>query len=537
MAVGATRRARTASSRSRTFVHALTNVRDGLSHICLALGLVLFAVGSVAHTIPLAAWLYPVFFLRFVRLQRFWPGILLVLLATALVLGIEVPAVAPIPGALYFPVVLGYAVLFTVPYLIDGVISRRLHGLLATLVFPSAMTTAWYLTALVNPFGTHGNPAYTQYGDLPLLQLLSVTGVWGVLFVMGWFASMVNWAWEAGFAWPKVRSGAGLYASLLAMVLLFGGARMALFPVDANTVRIVGISPSHTVIAAADQRLSSLPSKYWEALYTGKASPAERAAYGEAVVPLFDELLSRSLEEGRSGAKIIVWPEAAGDAAVLQEDEAALLARAGDVTRATGAYLDMGVGVLLQQPVGSSFALDTSILVDPSGNVVWRYNKAHPLPGEPEPPGDGRVPTVQTPYGVMAGVICTDADSPSTLRQAGQAGADIMLVPSNDIRGADPYITQLTSFRAIENGYSLVRQARSGLAITVDYQGNVLAASDYFTTDPQVMAADVPIRGTRTIYAAVGDLFAWLCLTGLVVLIGISFVRRPKSSELDPTTS
>jgi hypothetical protein len=35
---------------------------------------------------------------------------------------------------------------------------------------------------------------------LPLLQLLSVTGLWGIVLLMSWFASLVSWAWELGFA-------------------------------------------------------------------------------------------------------------------------------------------------------------------------------------------------------------------------------------------------------------------------------------------------------------------------------------------------
>ena len=95
----------------------------------------------------------------------------------------------------------------------------------------------------------------------------------------------------------------------------------------------------------------------------------------------------------------------------------------------------------------------------------------------------------------------------------------------------DPYHTQVTTFRAIENGYSLVRQASNRLAMTVDYEGHVLAASDYFTTDPQVMVAYVPMQGVRTIYATIGDLFAWLSMAGLVVLIGVAFARRRKAVE------
>jgi apolipoprotein N-acyltransferase len=67
--------------------------------------------------------------------------------------------------------------------------------------------------------------------------------------------------------------------------------------------------------------------------------------------------------------------------------------------------------------------------------------------------------------------------------------------------------------------------------MTVDYEGHVLAASDYFTSDPQLMAAYVPMQGVRTIYATIGDLFAWLSIAGLVVLIGFAIVRRPKAVE------
>ncbi len=128
-------------------------------------------------------------------------------------------------------------------------------------------------------------------------------------------------------------------------------------------------------------------------------------------------------------------------------------------------------------------------------------------------------------------MICFDADFPGTLRQAGQAGADIMLVPSSDWREIDPYHTQVATFRAIENGYSLVRQTGNGLAMTVDYEGNVLSASDYFTSDPQVMVAYVPMQGVHTIYATIGDLFAWLSIAGLVGLIGVALARRRKAGE------
>jgi apolipoprotein N-acyltransferase len=56
----------------------------------------------------------------------------------------------------------------------------------------------------------------------------------------------------------------------------------------------------------------------------------------------------------------------------------------------------------------------------------------------------------------------------------------------------------------------------------------VLSAFDYFTTDRQVMIAFVPIHGVRTIYAAIGELYAWLCLGGLLALIVLAVVQKRK---------
>jgi len=118
-----------------------------------------------------------------------------------------------------------------------------------------------------------------------------------------------------------------------------------------------------------------------QALFSGTATQADRQIVHQASAPVFDELLSLSEQEARAGAKIIVWPEASGSVTLLQEDEPTLLARASSIARTTGTYLDLGLAVLLQHPVQSSYASVESILINPSGNIVWQYQKAHPALG------------------------------------------------------------------------------------------------------------------------------------------------------------
>ena len=166
------------------------------------------------------------------------------------------------------------------------------------------------------------------------------------------------------------------------------------------------------------------------------------------------------------------------------------------VAQASSIYLDMGLAVVLprQQP---PFGHDESVLIDPSGHILLIYQKAHPVPGEEDlrlVAGKGQIPVVATPYGRLATVVCYDRDFLDIINRVGQAHADILLVPTGDWRDIDPYHTQVTTFAAIETGSSQVSQADEGRSVAVDYEGNVLASTDFFTTDPQVMVAYVPMR-------------------------------------------
>ncbi len=172
----------------------------------------------------------------------------------------------------------------------------------------------------------------------------------------------------------------------------------------------------------------------------------------------------------------------------------------------------MGLLVLLPN-AEFPFQQDRAILIDPNGNVVWIYDKAHPTPG-PEAaftaPGPGIVPITDTPLGRIASVICFDMDFPWLVRQGGQAHADLLIAPSLDWDTAKRSHAQLASIRAVENGVSLVRPSGDGISQAVDHQGRVLAAADSFATDKAVFLTSVPMHRVATVYAVIGDSFAYL---------------------------
>jgi len=491
-----------------------------LGYLWLALGTLcsLFAANG-RWDLPLAAWLGPLFLLRFTRTRKPLSGFALAWLASAVAMLFFLYQSQLLDDPLVIMVCLLLSALLTFPYLLDRLITPRLRlgsGLLATLLFPLSRVVFEYVTSFTPTIGSIFSLAYTQYGSLPLLQIISVTGIYGVSFLIAWFASVGNWIWEQGFVWPRIRAVTLLYSGLLALVLLGGSLRPALFPPSAQTVRVAGISASASTLQKVQEEIGHFST-------TQHFTPTDLAQLRAAFAPLDDELLSLSQREAHAGAKIIVWPEVGGY--VLAADKPGLLEHAQTLARQEGIYLDLGLAVF--QPPATYY--DQAILVDQEGRVDWTYNKTYPAPGDPEKPGKGIVPVVETPYGRLANVICFDADFPPLMRQADRQDVDMMLVPGTDWAGIDPWHTQHAVFRAIENGYSLVRQASNGLAMTVDYQGNVLAATDYFTTNQQTMIASVPVKGVWTIYAYVGDLFAWLCLAGMLFLVGFAaFTSRER---------
>jgi apolipoprotein N-acyltransferase len=160
-----------------------------------------------------------------------------------------------------------------------------------------------------------------------------------------------------------------------------------------------------------------------------------------------------------------------------------------------------------------------AVLIDPSGSIAFSYRKSHPVAGWEASimkPGDGRLPIVSTAEGRMAAAICYDADFPELVRAIGRARADLFFLPANDWAAIKRIHFEMAAFRAIENGVPLVRAASSGISGAFDACGRVLGEADHFSGAAN-MVAQVPLGNVATVYARIGDLFAWLCVAGLAI--------------------
>jgi apolipoprotein N-acyltransferase len=497
--------------------------------LCLAIAAVLLLFSNGADTIALAAWLSPVFMLRFVRRQRAYFGLPIAYILFVATFAFQFRGMVPIPGIGYYIFLAAWGVSLVLPYILDRFIARRLTGITSSLVFPAAWVVTEYAISKA-PYGTWGSAAYSQYGNLALLQLVSVTGLWGITFLIAWFAAVCNWVWEEGLSFIPAYRSAWLCAGTIATVTLLGGARLALFPPSSPTVRVASLSSREVVPKPG----SVIMGRVW----AGHAISSDKPAFRAWSAATNQDLMARSEQEMQAGARIVFWGEI--NAQALKSDEAAFVARGGELAAKYHAYLGMALAVLNQ---GRTPAVENKfVLIRPDGSVAWEYNKARPVPGpdaSQQIRGDGKLRVLDTPYGRLSSIICFDGDYPQLLAQAGTLKVDMILDPSNDWRAIDPWHTQMASFRAIEQGTNLIRQTSKGLSATFDYQGRRLAAVDYFQTSDFAMVSQVPTRGVRTIYSLLGDWFAWMCIFGLVVLVIRSLSKsgyRPLPKPKTPST-
>lgn len=479
---------------------------DRYSYLWLLIGIVLSAFSFTAYgkwVIPLAAWFANIFILRFVRSQRrVWLAYLILVVANAIYMWFVLPSfLAPLRPS----IVIGLALAGSLIPTVDRLLVARLRGFTATLVFPLVATAFEFALATMNPLGSAGMTAYSQYDNLPLLQLVSVTGMLGITFLIAWFASVVNWAWERDWEWAAIRRGVALYAGILLLVLAYGEARLWFAPTAENTVRVAGVIPVD--FRARQAELMPATTQDWEAF---RSMSQER-------FPLY---FDATIREAQAGAKLVLWPEFA--APVAKEDEAALIARGQEVAQQEGIYLGMSMGTLYQDP--QTPYEQKILIIDPAGDVVLEHFKYGGVGFEGNRVnGDGILRTAQTPFGVISAVICWDTDFPRTVSQAGRNGTDILLSPSLGERGISPLHSTMAVMRAIENGVSLVRVGDNELSIIADPYGRVLATMDFFTAGERVIVAQVPTQGVFTIYSVIGDLVGWVSVAGLIVMVGVAF--------------
>jgi len=365
-------------------------------------------------------------------------------------------------------------------------------------------------------WGALGN---TQHGNGFLLPLASVTGVWGITFVVVLVNGLILGAILGGR--PRWRYSTALGGVALAAVLA-----PALIPLPiADGPRLdVAVVQGNVPLSLADDRL------------------LQTEVVGENHIRLHRSLAADPPD-------LAVWPENS-----LSRDPAAdppLGAEVADSIRSVGA--PTLVGAIRRAPGDDVY--NQVLLYSGEGSIAGRYTKNHLVPfGEYVPYPSvlgwteryrrgnanltrGKEIRLFDVDGVTVGTpICFENIFPDLFRQFVARGAAVMIVTTNDssflFSPASRQHVIMSRLRAVETGRWVVQAAISGQSAIVDPRGRVVARTGLF--EQTILRATVPSSSARTLYVRWGDWFPWVCGAGVLLALGGTLLRRRRSTGTPP---
>jgi len=493
---------------------------DRWSYLWLALFSVLTLFVGARWNLSLAAWFAPVFAMRFYRnSEKGGRAFLWLWLASAVptviawngatAMGFLHPMAEPIFFIAIAPITL-------IPYVVDRIYYRRWAreggmSFWLTLVYPISATAIDFFSASGSPFGSFGAAAYSQTGFTALMQVTALTGMWGIPFIVSWFASVVSYVWENGFQWTKISRGVLIFAGALVLVFGFGFGRMLLADPAEQKVQIAGFS---------------LPEEQLVSMF-GLWQGGEEEAFRESAAELHARQLAQVRVAAQNGAQIVVLQEAAGVG--FAEEVEKLLKDAAIVAREENIYLVLPIAE--SDPKAEELTRNVVHIFDPNGEMVLEHYKYGGTQFEGSVTGSGELQTVETPYGTLSAVICWDADFPATIRQAGEQDVDLLFIPANDWLEIRDIHVGMATFRAVENGLPIYRQTGAGVSVVTDAYGRVVNRVDIFEEEnagawggeQMVMT---PVGSIETLYPRIGDAFGLAMLVGLGGLLGFAWMKR-----------
>ena len=360
---------------------------------------------------------------------------------------------------------------------------------------------------------------YAAAGSLALVQLASITGVWGLSFLVAAYGSFAAYAFlvRNARAWKS-----------LAVVT----AALALF----------GVSGRLWVPQAPAGHIAHLVQTNFP------QSEEYPANWLQIHQPEMDQLEAISVSAARRSPGIIIWPEVP---APFSLQDLSFQQRAARIAVDSAQPFLVGIVDWKRGASGKWIATNSAVLLDPQGRRVFTYDKIHLVPfGEYVPlrqyltfakrltadisdftPGT-LYRVGQLPGGRFAVFICYESIFPGEIRQFTRGGANLLVNLSNDGwfgRSAAPaQHLMMARVRAVEARRWLLRDTNNGFTASIDPYGRIVAQ---MPTDVRAqLDAPYDFRTDTSLYIRFGEWVPWSSLAASLLLLALTFFHRPFAS-------
>lgn len=431
-------------------------------------------------------------------------------------------------------------IVYLVFYIIFMLLLRALVRFLpkwGVLLFPFAWISFDFLRStgfLGYPWGMIGT---SQYAFVPFIQIASITGIWGVSFLV----LLCNAGLVYLFSNFNIRNS---QVSLAVILLLIGNNVLGGWIYLRTNIEPEG---EPVKLALVQQNTDPRKNAYRDTL--------------NILVHQTDQLLGDKPE-------IVFWSETAFVPNIrrwsqMDPERFANAATVRDFLQyqsSMGTWLLTGNDDYFLRPgeEGETERLDynASILFDPQGNRVQTYHKMHLVPFTEYFPLKKVMPGIHRllltfdvflwepgkertifahPSFAFFTPICFEDNFPNDVRLFVKQGVDAIVNISNDywslteIEAKQHYANAL--FRAIENRRPLLRASASGITCHIDRNGKLLARLPAYETGGLITTLSVGARHT-TFYNRLGDWFPFfsiaVCCATYVLVIAMAIRRKRK---------
>lgn len=396
----------------------------------------------------------------------------------------------------------------------------------------------WVVLEVVRGWMIGGLPwallGYSQWRDLPAIQIAELTGAWGVSY----FVLLVNLLIyrmleligrrpdaDALLTRLERNRALGRYALVLALTLalVFGYGALSL-----KTRTAFYDSPG----AKAKLRVAVVQGNI----------PQDQKWNTKIKNIIFEKYKRLTLMAAMERSDLVIWPETSFPGVL--EDEPMMAAQLRNLVRQSRTDVLVGAPTMGELEKGVKF-YNSAMLYGTDGEERQRYNKVHLVPfGEyiPLEPllgfirnffhiGHFEFGTEKTIFRArtryqepniryqFATLICFEDIFPSLVREFCKNGADVLVNMTNDAwfgKTSAPYQhAQASVFRAVENRVPVVRATNTGLSCFITAEGRILSTvnengEEIFVTGQK--SQELALRKGRSFYTRFGDVFLFVVL-------------------------
>ncbi len=339
-----------------------------------------------------------------------------------------------------------------------------------------------------------------------LIQLSSVTGPWGISFIVVTINVLISLAIIKKKIKYLIVSGIIFTANLI----------YGFIAVQSNT--------------------SSLFNPEFKAAIITENISAETRWQKENGDSLASILINLNVEAAKSNPNLIVWTETALPWRFSPDDDLIKIALSKTQnTRAT--HL---IGILTTAPAKPGFVYNSVYSIEYDGRITSIYNKNELLSLLEKPlfetdlfnsmlpffanigyrnalPGTSYKPAY-TSVGKAGILICNESILPICARVTSDEGAEFLVNMSNDAWFENMFLLKqhfyTARMRAVENRRDIIVNSNRGITGIVDSKGNIVSQKQ--SKLPGLLTGKIEIRHDKTIYTKYGD---WLIYCSFLIII------------------